>query len=382
MAAPPRVVFVTDIVTPYMVAVLEELGKRVDLAAMFCAQTGSRGGEWAFDGSFGFRYRVLRGPAIARRSRDAADLYPSPRILASLNRERPDAVISGAFSFPSLFAALYGRLSGASLVIHSDGTSHSERNLDRMQRLARKVLVREPTVCVGNSEPAVERFLELGVDADRVFRAPHTTKIGPFHAVARERGGLQPRSRPITILHVGRLIPRKGIDRLLRAVAEARSRVELRLVLVGSGSEEPALRRLTADLGLGNHVEFRGFMDQPHLPGVYAEADVFAFPTLDDPFGIVVLEAAAAGLPVVASPFGGATLDLVEDGRNGFVIDPNDIDGWARAFIRKGEDPSLRQRLGARAHEVTLARTPARAADGYLGAVHSALRRKKTKRYH
>ena len=80
---------------------------------------------------------------------------------------------------------------------------------------------------------------------------------------------------------------------------------------------------------------------------MYAEADVFAFPTLDDPFGIVVLEAAAAGLPVVASPFGGATLDLIEDGRNGFVIDPNDIVGWARALIRLGEDPSLRQRLGS-----------------------------------
>ena len=58
MGVRPRVVFVTDIVTPYMVAVLEELAKRVDLAALFCSRTGSRGGEWAFDGDFAFRYRV------------------------------------------------------------------------------------------------------------------------------------------------------------------------------------------------------------------------------------------------------------------------------------------------------------------------------------
>jgi glycosyltransferase involved in cell wall biosynthesis len=375
MGARPRVVFLTDIVTPYTVAVLEQLAKRVDLAVLFCARTGSRGAEWAFDAPFGFRYRVLRGPTIARPSGDAADLYPNPRIFAALNRERPDAVISGAFSFPSLFGAIYGRLSGAPLVIHSDGTSYSERNLHRVQRLARAVLLREAEACVGNSEPAVKRFLELGVEPNRVFRAPHTTKIAAFHAVARKREPPRQRSRPMTVLHVGRLIPRKGIDRLLRAVAEARSHVALRLVLVGSGAEERRLRRLAEDLGLGTEVEFRGFVDQSALPEVYAHADVFAFPTLDDPFGIVVLEAAAAGLPVVASPFGGATLDLIEDGRNGFVVDPNDIGGWARALIKLGQDPGLGRRLGARAHEATLARTPARAADGYVEAVLWALRR-------
>jgi glycosyltransferase involved in cell wall biosynthesis len=374
MGARPRVVFLTDIVTPYMVAVLEELAKRVDLAAVFCARTGSRGGEWAFDNSFGFRYRVLQGPTIAR-SLDAADLYPNPRILASLNRERPHAVISGAFSFPSLLAALYGRLSGASLVIHSDGTSYSERNLNRLQRLARNVLVREVAACVGNSEAAAERFIELGVEPDRVFRAPHTTNIAPLHQVARGRNASHRSSQPMTVLHVGRLIPRKGADRLLRAVAHARSRVALRLIFVGSGPEEQRLRDLAAELDLGTDVEFRGFVDQPGLAAVYAEADVFAFPTLDDPFGIVVLEAAAAGLPVVASPFGGATLDLIEDGRNGFVVDPNDIAGWARALTTLVRDPSLRRRLGRRAHEVTLTRTPARAAEGYVQAVDSALGR-------
>jgi glycosyltransferase involved in cell wall biosynthesis len=150
---------------------------------------------------------------------------------------------------------------------------------------------------------------------------------------------------------------------------------------VGSGPEEPRLRELAADLGLGTDVEFRGFVDQPELAAVYAEADIFAFPTLDDPFGIVVLEAAAAGLPVVASPFGGATLDLIEDGHNGFVIDPNDIVGWACALTRLADDPSLRQRLGSRAHQVTLTRTSAHAAEGYVEAVHSALRRKGTERF-
>jgi glycosyltransferase involved in cell wall biosynthesis len=281
-------------------------------------------------------------------------------------------VITGAFSFPSVFAALYRRLFGAPLIIQSEGTTHSERHLTRMQRAARSLLLRGDTVCVGNSEAAAQRFMQLGVPPDRVFRAPHTTDIGPFHAVASRRR-LDGHPAPTTILHVGRLIPRKGIDRLLRAVARARAEVALRLVLVGSGPEESALRRLADELGLGADVEFRGFVDQPGLPEVYAEADVFAFPTLDDPFGIVLLEAAATGLPVLASPYAGATPDLVEDGATGYILDPDDIAAWARALVELARDPDLRRRLGTRGHQATLGRTPERAAEGYVQAVCRAL---------
>jgi glycosyltransferase involved in cell wall biosynthesis len=374
LAARPSVAFVTDIVTPYMVAVLGALAERVDLVAVFCARTGTRGAAWTFDAPFPFRHRVLTGPTIPRRSHDATDLYPNPRILGALIDERPVAVISGAFSFPSFASALYGRLSGGRLILHSDGTSYSERNISRPQVIARRVLVREAAACVGNSEPAAQRFIELGARPERVFRAPHTTDIAPFHAVARARWAAPTRGDDrVAILHVGRLIPRKGVDRLLCGVAAATAEVRLRLILVGDGPEEPRLRRLADDLGIAEHVEFRGFVDQPGLPAVYAEAEVFTFPTLDDPFGMVLLEAAAAGLPVVASPFAGATLDLVEHGRTGFVADPDDTTTWARALVDLSRDAGLRRRLGAAGHEATLRRTPAHAADGYAAAVRSAL---------
>ena len=372
MSAGPRVVFLTDIVTPYMVAVLEALADRVDLTVVFCAKTGSRGAEWAFADPFRFSYRVLGGLAIPRH--DSADLYPTPRILHALAELRPAVVISGAFSFPTAFAALYGRLSGARLIIHSDGTSISERGLGRAHGIARTLLLRRAAVCVGNSEPAVARFVELGVAADRVLRAPHSTSLTALHAVARDRFGKPEPDGPMTVLHVGRLIPRKGIDRLVRAMAMAVRDAPVRLLLVGSGAEEDRLRRLTIEQGVEAAVEFRGFVDQPDLPAVYAESDAFAFPTLMDPFGIVVLEAAAAGLPIVASPYGGATLDLVVEGRNGFVAAPDDTAAWARALVDLASDPKLRRRYGEAGHAATLTRTPAAAAEGYAAAVEAALR--------
>jgi glycosyltransferase involved in cell wall biosynthesis len=271
-----------------------------------------------------------------------------------------------------MFGAVYGRLSGARVIIHSDGTSHSERVLGRAHLLARRVLLREAAACVANSEPAARRFAELGASREQIFKAPHTTNIAPFHAVAGPRRTTQ--RVPLTVLHVGRLIPRKGVDRLIRAVALAAADVRLRLVLVGSGPEAERLRQLSIELGIGDDVEFRGFVDQPGLPSVYADADVFAFPTLDDPYGIVLLEAAAAGLPIVASPHGGATLDLIEHGKNGYIVDPEDVDAWAAALVALARDPGTRDRLGTAAHDVTLDRTPARAAEGYVDAVSYALR--------
>jgi glycosyltransferase involved in cell wall biosynthesis len=373
MNRPVRVVFLTDIATPYMVAVLAELARRVDLTALFCSKTGTRAAEWTLPEPLPFAHRVLGGLTIHRRRVDGADLYPTPRILAALVAERPRVVISSAFSFPTLFAAIYSRFWSGRLVIHSDGTSSSERNFGRLQLLARDRLLREAFACVGNSEPAAQRFIELGADPARVFLAPHSTNVAPFHAVARRRFATTESPGVLTVLHVGRLIPRKGVDRLLRAVAGASAAADLRLVVVGNGPEEGRLRRLAEELGIARRVEFKGFIDQPELPGIYAAADVFALSTLDDPFAIVLLEAAAAGLPVVASPFAGASLDLVEDGRSGLLADPNDIGAWADALSLLSRDADLRRRLGTRAYELTLSRTPERAAKGYVAAVDAVL---------
>jgi glycosyltransferase involved in cell wall biosynthesis len=128
------------------------------------------------------------------------------------------------------------------------------------------------------------------------------------------------------------------------------------------------LREL-ADRTGASDTTFEGFVDQHSLPERFAAADLFAFPTLEDPFGIVLLEAAATGLPVVASSRAGVTADLVRDGVNGLVADPDDVAGFARLLVELTDDPSSRRRLGQAAHETTLERTPQAAARGYLEAI-------------
>jgi glycosyltransferase involved in cell wall biosynthesis len=367
---PLRLVFLTDIFTPYMSAVFQALAAVSDLTVLFSAERGSRGADWELPDDHGFDHRVLGGPKIGRGV-DQTDYHLSPRVLTALARARPDGIISAGFSFPTLYASAYSRVSGTPLVIHSDGTSESERNFGRGQLMARAVLLRVAGAAVANSEAAEQRFLELGVDASRLFRANHSTNMEPFWAIGRRRG--KPRPGPLRVISVGRLIPRKGLDRLIAAMELAvAAGDDVELEIVGSGSERGPLEAQVRARGLDDRIRFHGFVDQPLLPELYERADVFAFPTLKDPFGIVVLEAAASGLAILGSKRAGATVELVRDGVMGLAVDPDDVTTMAACLTRLAADRDATFEMGQVAHAETLTRTPAAAAEGYLAAVRAA----------
>jgi glycosyltransferase involved in cell wall biosynthesis len=370
------VTLVTDIVTPYGVPVLEALAERVALTVVFCSASGTRGGDWRME-TPRFHHRVAGGAAMRRRSRIDTDIYPSPRVMREIAASRPAAIVSGGWSFPTLYAVLYGAVARVPVIVQSDGTPHSERHLNRLQSIARRLLVPAASAFVANSDASRRRFMDLGADPERVFVAPHTTDIARFWAAAdarrARRDATLPRSdESVTVLSVGRLLPSKGVHLLLRAVAAGsrRGAPPIRVSLVGGGPEEHRLGRLARELGVD--LTIRGFVDQRALPEIYGAADVFAFPTLDDTFGIVLLEAAASGLPLVASPYAGATEDLVGPD-TGRVVDPHHTERLAAVLRELADNPALRAEMGRRAHVRTLSRTPERAAEAYVEAVAAVL---------
>jgi glycosyltransferase involved in cell wall biosynthesis len=366
----PRVTVVTDILTPYAVAVFSELASLCRLTVIFCARAGSRGLAWEFPGGLPFRHCVLSGTTIGRRSADAADIYPDPRLLFAVARTHPDAIVSGAFSVPSLYAAIYARLTRKPLLIQSDGTHASERRIDGAQRALRRLFARVSDGAIANSRPAAQRFVELGWAPERVYLAPHSTNVIGFHEVAQRR--TYEAHGTLSVLCVSRLIPRKGIDRVIAAAGTARTLgIDISLTVAGTGAAEADLRRAATNARVP--VTWLGFVPHAELPQVYADADAFAYPTSEDPFGIAVLEAAAAGLPLVVSPHAGATADFVRHDVNGLVADPDDADALGDALVALALDERLRRRLGQAAYVSTAGRTPAATARGYLDAVRGVL---------
>lgn len=369
----PRVVFLTDIPTPYIIEIMRELSSRVDLLCLFCAASASRGMNWNLERKLGFRHFMIGGARI-KRSADTTDYYISPRIFWRLVRARPDAIISGGFSIPSFYACLYCKLSGAKLIIYSDGTSAYEKSLGWLQGVARKILVPRVSAFIAKSKPAADRFEELGAKG-RIFLAPHTTNLAPLLAIGASRDWSD--SGELRLLSAGRLIPRKGLRYLIRALAAMRPvRRPVKLTIVGSGPEEAELKELVRSLGVDG-VCFAGFVDQDELPGYYAAADAFVFPTLEDPYGIVLLEAAASGLALVASEHAGATQDFVEDGESGLTFDPRDEHALAELIARLADSPKLVQDLGIAAYNVARLRTPDRTAEKYVSAILTVVAAKK-----
>jgi len=171
---------------------------------------------------------------------------------------------------------------------------------------------------------------------------PPGVDIARFHPAASHR------PQATSILFVGRLDKRKGLDALLRAFPLVRkSFPDVRLVVVGKGPTEPGSRLLAQVLGIADHVDFRGFATNDELPSYYAAADVYCSPALGgEAFGIVLLEAMACALPVVASDITGYN-EVVRHEENGLLCPPNDPAALAAALTRLLSQPDLRAKLGA-----------------------------------
>lgn len=181
--------------------------------------------------------------------------------------------------------------------------------------------------------------LRCGIDAERFAPPPD----GPAEG-----------SVP-TVLAVGRLDPRKAHGLLVEALAQLTANgTDARVVIVGEGPERPALERLTRELGVSDRLTLAGAVGQDEIAGWFADSDVFCLPSFAEGVPIVLMEAMASGLPVVAPRLMGIP-ELVEDDVSGSLVTPGRADELAAALERQLGDPDARRRMGAAGRERVLA---------------------------
>jgi glycosyltransferase involved in cell wall biosynthesis len=177
--------------------------------------------------------------------------------------------------------------------------------------------------------------IPFGLDAARLEPAPDTV---PEAQAIRERypGPL--------VLFVGRMVDYKGVDVLLRALVG----VEATTLLVGGGPRRAALEELAADLNLGGRAVFLGDVDDRRMSALYQACDLFVLPSVTraEAFGLVQLEAMAAGKPVVSTSVPTGVPWVNQHGRTGLVVRPGDVPALRDAIVRLLRDPELRSRMG------------------------------------
>lgn len=196
------------------------------------------------------------------------------------------------------------------------------------------------------ARPAGLHVVPLGIDLRRFEKMPvPSSAVGNFSLAGRKV--------LLTVAHLG---PRKGIDMTIRALPKIAARHDVVYVVVGEGRDRGRLEALASETGVADRVVFTGGVGAGELLGLYARADAFAMPsrTLDsedaEGFGLVFLEANAAGLGVVAGNSGGIP-DAVRDGENGFLVDPCDPDAIAEKIVALLDDPGIGREMSRRGIE-------------------------------
>lgn len=199
-------------------------------------------------------------------------------------------------------------------------------------------------ICV-SSALARDCVAELGVDPSRVLVVPNTYDVSRFSYVPRE-----PHGGPVRLVSVGRLSPEKGHDLLVRAVAELVSGgMDVELAIVGDGPERSRLEQLAETLGVRASIRFEGTVLGDELGAHLARADLFVLPSRSEGFGVVLIEALATGLPVVATRSGGPE-DIVT-AEDGVLVARDDASALARGIAEAvGRLPGFdRPRIAERA---------------------------------
>ncbi len=151
----------------------------------------------------------------------------------------------------------------------------------------------------------------------------------------------------LTLLCVGRLTPAKGQHLLLETLAQIKTmgRRKIRLVLVGDGPDAASLKALSQRLGITELVRFTGALNQSEVRAFYKTADAFVLPSFAEGVPVVLMEAMASGLPCLSTRIAGIP-ELIEDGKDGLLVPPSDIDALVKQILALADDRELRQRLG------------------------------------
>jgi len=306
----------------------------------------------------GFEIRVVNsspsangvtGTSRLRFGRVADALRILWQVAVELLRFRPDLVhVNTSYFWAFLrdgFAIRMARLAGARTLLHlrgGDFPEWAEGSGSVVRSFIRATLRRSD--CVIALTAHTQRWLEDELGPERVRLLPNFVRLDAIGAPPDRsaRAGA-----PVQVLFVGWIIEAKGVRELLQA---ARGLPEARFTLVGP--PEPSFAATIEDelRALGDRVRVLPVLPREQIFRLYREADVFVLPTWREGFPNVVIEAMAAGLPVVATPVG-AIPEAIEDGRSGLLVPVRDAASLEAALRRLIDDPALRIAIGARARQ-------------------------------
>lgn len=245
--------------------------------------------------------------------------------------------------------------------------------LDPSKRLSphRTPLLKQTVATVlRNATIVIALSTDLARHAERIYGLSREVIIIPLGLELSASGKRPFTKSPVNVVAIARLVRRKLLNRLIEACA-ALSGELIRLTIVGDGPERSPLEQLITTLGMEDRIELSGYISDAEKQAVLCNADIFALVSEHEGFGLVYLEAASQGLPIVAGTVGGH-LDFLKHGQTGWLVPPNDVLYLAQALGTLATQPALRHWMGQQAFKVAQQYEIAHVADVYIEVFHDA----------
>jgi len=319
-----KLLIVTNIPSPYRVDFfyyLQQNEKDYEIHIMF--QSGNensfrtwKGGEEKLDNVHFLKSRVIKKVGF-----DETEKFIPAGVGKELNEIRPEIVVCMEYNPCAIMVKHWCNKKKVPYISWSDGTRHSERNIGLLQRLSRKYIIRNSAAFIASSTATKENQIFWGADDKKIYISYLTVDVDKYMI---DRTLDNRNADIIKLLFVGRVVKLKGLELLLPVIKRLEKNIHL--IIAGDGPELSEIKNMAEDLKIADRVDYKGYIEGDSLKKCYEESDVFILPTKNDCYGLVILEAMCAGLPVIVSKYADGAPDLVEDNVTGYIIDPYDPD--------------------------------------------------------
>lgn len=321
-----KVLFITNIPSPYRVDFFSKFGELVDLTVWFeNEKVNYRQWKSSIENK-NFKHKVLNFKNKSLKN-NIINLHKE------FKKNKYDIYIVGGYStLIGILSIIYLKLKRKKFVLNADGGF--VKNDSKKSYFIKKMLISSANYWLSSGKNCTEYLIHYGAKKDNVFEYPFASidytsnELKPLNDIERKKLKKDKSLKDIVILSIGSFIDRKGLDILIKSFENIRNRNEelkISLVLIGGGELKDKYISYINDNKIED-ITIIDFLDKEDLIMYYKLADMFILPTREDIWGLVVNEAMSFGLPIICSDRAGAGLDLMIDNKNGFLFESENID--------------------------------------------------------
>jgi len=329
-----KIWLIQNIIAPYRIKLFQNIAETKDIEfKLILLSKGARNmPQWKFNPE-DMPFETERVGGIVFYTGYENQICINPLLFIKMIREKPDVVICAGFSFATLISLIYKLIFRGRYIIWMEGTQFTEANKSKPRKALRKLMARCASGFV-DAGTMSGKYLETLLPKQHskpFFRSYNCIDTKKFEDNAvidgEEVKMLRKRYCDRNILFVGQLVERKGIIQILETYKELvqHYRNPLGLILVGDGPMKGYIEDFKEKHKFDN-IFIEGFLNNDELGKYYGFCDLFILLSLKDPNPLVVFEALAAGIPILCSNRAGNAVDFIIDSKNGYIVDPYNID--------------------------------------------------------